>query len=118
MGSEMCIRDRMKQLVAAARNRSLAADDLRGGTFALTNFGPFGGLWAAPMIFPPQVAILGIGRIHQAPRVVAGGTIEARVVLPVSLAFDHRVVDGVPAATFVSRFLELLCSPQELMVSM
>ena len=108
----------MKQLVAAARNRSLAADDLRGGTIALTNFGPFGGLWAAPMIFPPQVAILGIGRIHQAPRVAAGGAIEARVVLPVSLAFDHRVVDGVPAATFVSRFLELLCSPQELMVSM
>ncbi len=108
----------MKQLVAAARNRSLAADDLRGGTIALTNFGPFGGLWAAPMIFPPQVAILGMGRIHQAPRVVAGGAIEARVVLPVSLAFDHRVVDGVPAATFVSRFLELLCSPQELMVSM
>lgn len=108
----------MKQLVAAARNRSLAAEDLRGGTIALTNFGPFGGLWAAPMIFPPQVAILGIGRIHQAPRVVAGGAIEARVVLPVSLAFDHRVVDGVPAATFVSRFLELLCSPQELMVSM
>lgn len=108
----------MKQLVAAARNRSLAAEDLRGGTIALTNFGPFGGLWAAPMIFPPQVAILGIGRIHHAPRVVAGGAIEARVVLPVSLAFDHRVVDGVPAATFVSRFLELLCSPQELMVSM
>ena len=114
----LTIDEQMKQLVEAARSRSLAADDLRGGTFALTNFGPFGGLWAAPMIFPPQVAILGIGRIHQAPRVVAGGAIEARVVLPVSLAFDHRVVDGVPAATFVSRFLELLCSPQELMVSM
>ena len=114
----LAIDEQMKQLVAAARSRSLAADDLRGGTFALTNFGPFGGLWAAPMIFPPQVAILGIGRIHQAPRVVAGGAVEARVVLPVSLAFDHRVVDGVPAATFVSRFLELLCSPQELMVSM
>jgi pyruvate dehydrogenase E2 component (dihydrolipoamide acetyltransferase) len=114
----LTIDHQMKQLVAAARNRSLNADDLRGGTFALTNFGPFGGLWAAPMIFPPQVAILGIGRIHQTPRVVDGGAIEARVVLPVSLAFDHRVVDGVPAATFVSRFLELLCSPQELMVSM
>ncbi len=114
----LAIDEQMKQLVAAARNRSLAADDLRGGTFALTNFGSFGGLWAAPMIFPPQVAILGIGRIHQAPHVVAGGAIEARVALPVSLAFDHRVVDGVPAATFVSRFLELLCSPQELMVSM
>ena len=114
----LAIDHRMKQLVAAARSRSLSADDLRGGTFALTNFGPFGGLWAAPMIYPPQVAILGIGRIHQAPRVAAGGAIEARVVLPVSLAFDHRVVDGVPAATFVSRFLELLCSPQELLVSM
>lgn len=114
----LAIDHRMKQLVAAARSRSLAADDLRGGTFALTNFGPFGGLWAAPMIYPPQVAILGIGRLHQAPRVVDGGAIEARVVLPVSLAFDHRVVDGVPAATFVSRFLELLCSPQELLVSM
>ena len=114
----LAIDRQMKQLVAAARNRSLAADDLRGGTFALTNFGPFGGLWAQPMIFPPQVAILGIGRIHQAPQVVDGGAIEARVMLPVSLAFDHRVVDGVPAATFVSRFLKLLCSPQELMVSM
>ena len=114
----LTIDQQMKQLVAVARSRSLAADDLRGGTFALTNFGPFGGLWAAPMIFPPQVAILGIGRIHQAPRVVDEGAIEARVVLPVSLAFDHRVVDGVPAATFLSRFLELLCSPQELMVSM
>ncbi len=114
----LAIDQQMKQLVAAARSRSLSADDLRGGTFALTNFGPFGGLWAAPMIYPPQVAILGMGRIHQAPRVIAGGTIAARVVLPVSLAFDHRVVDGVPAATFVSRFLELLCSPQELLVSM
>ena len=114
----LAIDHQMKQLVAAARSRSLSADDLRGGTFALTNFGPFGGLWAAPMIYPPQVAILGIGRIHQAPRVTAGGAIRARVVLPVSLAFDHRVVDGVPAATFVSRFLELLCSPQELLVSM
>ncbi len=114
----LAIDRQMKQLVDAARSRSLSADDLRGGTFALTNFGPFGGLWAAPMIYPPQVAILGIGRIHRAPRVTAGGAIEARVVLPVSLAFDHRVVDGVPAATFVSRFLELLCSPQELLVSM
>ena len=113
-GAILALDRQMKQLVAAARKRSLAADDLRGGTFALTNFGPFGGLWAAPMIFPPQVAILGIGRIHQAPRVVDGGAIEARAVLPVSLAFDHRVVDGVPAATFLSRFLQLLCSPQEL----
>ncbi len=108
----------MKRLVQAARSRALVSDNLRGGTIALTNFGPFGGLWARPMIFPPQVAILGLGRIHEAPQVVAGGAIEARTVLPVSLAFDHRVVDGVPAATFVSRFLELLCSPQELMVSL
>lgn len=114
----LAIDQRMKELVAAARNRSLVSSDLQGGTISLTNFGTFGGLWAQPMIFPPQVAILGIGRIHQTPRVVEGGAIQARVVLPVSLAFDHRVVDGVPGATLVSRFLDLLCSPQELMVSM
>lgn len=114
----LAIDRQMKKLVAAVRNRSLAAEDLRGGTFTLTNFGSFGGLWAQPMIFPPQVAILGIGRIHSAPRVAPGGAVEARVALPVSLAFDHRVVDGVPAATFLTRFLKILCSPQELMVSM
>lgn len=107
----------MKDMVERAKGRQIRIEDLRGGTFSLTNFGPFGGLYASPMIYPPQVAIIGAGRIHQAPMVVAGA-VRPAWVLPVSLAFDHRVVDGVPAAEFSSYFLELLRAPQELFVSM
>ena len=107
----------MKDVVERAKGRQISIMDLRGGTFSLTNFGPFGGLFASPMIYPPQVAIIGAGRIHQAPMVV-DGAVRAAWVLPVSLAFDHRVVDGVPAAEFASYFLELLRGPQELFVSM
>lgn len=107
----------MKDMVGRAKGRQISITELRGGTFSLTNFGPFGGLFACPMIYPPQVAILGAGRIHQAPMVV-DGVVRAAWVLPVSLAFDHRVVDGVPAAEFSSYFLELLRAPQELFVSM
>ena len=107
----------MKDMVESAKGRQISIQDLRGGTFSLTNFGPFGGLFASPMIYPPQVAIIGAGRIHQAPMVV-DGNVRAAWVLPVSLAFDHRVVDGVPAAEFASYFLELLRGPQELFVSM
>ena len=107
----------MKEMVERAKGRQISIKNLRGGTFSLTNFGPFGGLFASPMIYPPQVAIIGAGRIHQAPMVV-DGAVRAAWVLPVSLAFDHRVVDGVPAAEFASYFLELLRGPQELFVSM
>ena len=107
----------MKDMVERAKGRQISIKDLRGGTFSLTNFGPFGGMFASPMIYPPQVAIIGAGRIHQAPMVV-DGAVRAAWVLPVSLAFDHRVVDGVPAAEFASYFLELLRGPQELFVSM
>ena len=107
----------MKDLVERAKGRQIRIEDLRGGTFSLTNFGPFGGLYASPMIYPPQVAIIGAGRIHQAPMVV-DGAVRPAWVLPVSLAFDHRVVDGVPAAEFSAYFLELLRVPQELFVSM
>ncbi|MDE0446049.1 MAG: dihydrolipoamide acetyltransferase family protein [Spirochaetaceae bacterium] len=107
----------MKDMVERAKGRQISIKDLRGGTFSLTNFGPFGGMFASPMIYPPQVAIIGAGRIHQAPTVV-DGVVRAAWVLPVSLAFDHRVVDGVPAAEFASYFLELLRGPQELFVSM
>lgn len=111
------IDEEMKEMVVRAKGRQIQIDDLRGGTFSLTNFGPFGGLYASPMIYPPQVAIIGAGRIHQAPTIV-NGKVRAAWVLPVSLAFDHRVVDGVPAAEFASYFLELLRDPQELFVSM
>ena len=111
------IDEEMKALVEQAKSRTIALEVLRGGTFSLTNFGPFGGLYASPMIYPPQVAIIGAGRLHQAPT-AQDGAIAVAWVLPVSLAFDHRVVDGVPAASFTAHFLELLRSPHELFISM
>jgi pyruvate dehydrogenase E2 component (dihydrolipoamide acetyltransferase) len=103
------------RLAAAARGRSLRMEDLRGGTFTLTNFGAFAGLYGRPLILPPQVGILGLGRIHDQP-VARGGTWVAVPHLPLSLVFDHRVLDGGYAARFLRRFMELALRPQELLL--
>ena len=107
----------MRSLVEAAQKRTIALNDLRGGTISITNYGAFGGVYGVPMINPPQVAILGIGRMHQAP-VVKNGEIVPAWVLPVSLPFDHRVIDGALASKFVTRFLNLLHNPDDLLISM
>jgi 2-oxoisovalerate dehydrogenase E2 component (dihydrolipoyl transacylase) len=87
-------------LVTATHERSLAPSDLRGATITLSNFGPLGGRHAALVIVPPQVAILGTGRIE--PTVVARDGVPAvRSMLPLSLSFDHRVVTGAEAAGFL-----------------
>jgi pyruvate dehydrogenase E2 component (dihydrolipoamide acetyltransferase) len=77
------------RLAAAARGRALRLEELRGGTFTLTNYGAFAGLYGRPLILPPQVGILGLGRIHDQP--VARGGAWAVPHLPLSLVFDHRV---------------------------
>lgn len=89
--------DAMKRDVKA---RSIPLSELRGQTISLSNFGMLGGLYAALAIAPPQVAILGAGRIHHAARVVDGKVIPARV-LPLSLTFDHRAVTGAEAIRFL-----------------
>jgi pyruvate dehydrogenase E2 component (dihydrolipoamide acetyltransferase) len=80
--------------------RSIPKADLEGQTITLSNFGSIGGRHAALVVMPPQVAILGAGRIRREPRAVAGG-IEAVPVLPLSLTFDHRAVTGVEATRFL-----------------
>lgn len=106
----------MRKLAEMAQKRTIALDDLRGGTISLTNYGAFGGVYGVPMINPPQVAIMGIGRMHKAPIVKDDAVIPA-MVLPVSLPFDHRVVDGALASKFVSYYLSLLQNPDKLLVS-
>jgi len=103
------------RLAAAARGRALQLEELRGGTFTLTNYGPFAGLYGRPLILPPQVGILGLGRIHDQP-VARGGAWTAVPHLPLSLVFDHRVLDGGYAARFLRRFMELALRPQELLL--
>ena len=94
-------------LVAAARARRLPPEDLRGATVSLSNFGALGGQFAALVVVPPQVAILGAGRIR--PRVVAvAGGFAARRMLPLSLTFDHRAVSGGEAARFLAAVMAAL----------
>ena len=93
-----------------AVKRELRIEYLRGGTFTVSNYGSIGGTYGRPMILPPQVAILGLGRIHQAP--VAGeGRLTVAAILPLSLVFDHRVCDGSYAVRFLNRFIELVRKP-------
>jgi pyruvate dehydrogenase E2 component (dihydrolipoamide acetyltransferase) len=101
------------RLIAAARAGTLAPDDLRGGTFTLTNLGMYEIDAFTPVINLPECAILGIGRIVARPVVVdeAAETIAVRKMLALSLTFDHRVVDGAPAARFLQRVKHLIERP-------
>jgi 2-oxoisovalerate dehydrogenase E2 component (dihydrolipoyl transacylase) len=95
------INDEVTRLKTAARTRRIAPEALRGATIGLSNFGMLGGQFAALVVVPPQVAMLGAGRID--PRVVAiDGRFAARRMLPLSLSFDHRAVSGGEAARFLA----------------
>lgn len=107
----------IERLAQAAKERKLHLDDIRGGTFTITNVGSVGGFFSTPIIDPPEVAILGIHRIRDMPLVV-DGKIEARKVLGVSLCFDHRVVDGALATEFMNVVMKHLEDPDLLLVDM
>jgi pyruvate dehydrogenase E2 component (dihydrolipoamide acetyltransferase) len=97
-------------MVATSRQGGLGPDALTGGTFTVTNLGGYGVEAFTPIVNPPETAILGVGRIAQRPAVI-DGQIVARDLMYLSLAFDHRVVDGAPAAQFLQRVKECLESP-------
>ena len=102
------------ELTEAARERGITRDQMRGGTFTLTNPGPLGGDVITPIINPPQVGILGVGQASRRPAVVGEGDDERvaiRSILPLCLAFDHRVNDGADAARFARRLAEILEDP-------
>ena len=104
------IRHELDELEAAARGRTIAPDRLRGATVALSNFGMLAGRYAQLTLLPPQVAILGAGRIVE--RVVAhDDAIAVRRMLPLSLTFDHRAATGLEAAAFLRAVMEDLSRP-------
>jgi len=102
-------------VVDRARSGSVEPDDLRGGTFTITNVGPLGGTALIPAINYPEVAILGMGKVQEKP-VVRDGEIVVRKMLPLTLAFDHRVADGADAARFVSELVRQLSDPNLLLL--
>jgi len=98
-----------------AREGKLPAEDMRGGTFTITNVGPLGGTAMLPTINYPEVAILGMGRVQEKP-VVREGEIVIRKILPLTLAFDHRIADGADAARFVGELIRQLSDPNLLLL--
>lgn len=105
----------IEELAEKARSRAIDLMDLRGGTFTITNVGSIGGMFFAPIINYPEAAIIGLGRIFDSALVV-DGKIQVRKVLPVSLSFDHRILDGAEAARFVNKIKELLEDPDEFII--
>ena len=101
-------------LAQRIRDGKATLDDLRGGTFTITNIGALGGTGAIPIINYPEVAILGVARARQEP-VVREGRIEPRLLLPLSLTFDHRVADGADGARFASAIVRRLERPERLL---
>lgn len=107
-------------IVDKAREGKLAIEDMKGGTFTISNMGAVGGTYSTPIINPPEVAILLVGRSRMLPTVIGKGAdakIEPRLVMPLSLTYDHRVVDGADAARFVNELKNFLAAPGRLLLA-
>jgi len=99
------LRAGLERMRADVAGRKIPAEELRGNTITLSNFGMIGGKYASPIVLPPTVAILGAGRVHEQVLAVQGKP-AVRRVLPLSLSFDHRVVTGGEAARFLKAVIE------------
>lgn len=98
-----------------ARENKLDISELRGSTFTVTNYGSIGGMFGIPIINYPESAILGIGRIQEKPAVV-DGRIVIRRMLPLSLSYDHRIIDGASGAKLLNILKDLLMNPEMLLL--
>ncbi len=104
------ISEAVRELAGKARDGSIALGEMRGGTFSITNIGVLGGTGLIPTINYPEAGILGMGQVREKPMVV-DGEIVIRSMLPLTLAFDHRITDGANAARFVNDVMAQLEDP-------
>jgi 2-oxoglutarate dehydrogenase E2 component (dihydrolipoamide succinyltransferase) len=109
------IEQRIKDLVAKTEQGKLSIDDLRGGTFTITNGGVFGSLLSTPILNPPQVGILGLHKIEERP-VAVDGQVVIRPMMYVALSYDHRIVDGREAVQFLVHIKQVLEDPAWMLV--
>jgi pyruvate dehydrogenase E2 component (dihydrolipoamide acetyltransferase) len=105
----------LEDLAQKARRRTLDVKDLKGGSFTVTNYGSIGGLYGTPIINYPEAGILGVGRMVEKP-VAEQGAIRIKKVLPLSLTFDHRLVDGGHAQHFLNDVIRHLSDPDLILV--
>lgn len=101
-----------------AKEGTLTMADMQGGTFTISNGGVFGSLMSTPIINPPQSAVLGLHRIEQRPVVMPDGSIAARPMMYLALSYDHRLIDGREAVTFLVRIKEAIEDPTRLLIDL
>jgi pyruvate dehydrogenase E2 component (dihydrolipoamide acetyltransferase) len=97
-------------LAEKARNKKILPDELDGGTFTISNLGGIGGTNFTPIVYPPQVAILGVARARREP-VYVDGDFEPRLMLPLSVSYDHRLIDGADGARFLAWIVRAIEEP-------
>jgi 2-oxoglutarate dehydrogenase E2 component (dihydrolipoamide succinyltransferase) len=101
-----------------ARDGKLAMEDLQGGTFTISNGGVYGSLLSTPILNPPQSAILGLHKIQQRPVVMPDGSFKARPLMYLALSYDHRIIDGREAVSFLVRVKESIEDPSRLLLDL
>lgn len=99
-----------------AKDGKLSIDEMKGGTFTITNGGIFGSMLSTPILNTPQVAILGMHNIVQRPVVMPDGSIKARPIMYVAMSYDHRIIDGKEAVSFLVRIKQAIEDPQRLVL--
>jgi len=104
-------------LSTRVRNNDFGVNDLRGGTFTISNLGAIGGTYSTPIVNVPEVAILLVGRTRRMPVVMDDDSIKPRSMMPLSLAYDHRLVDGGTAARFLNDIIGYLEAPSRLLLA-
>jgi 2-oxoglutarate dehydrogenase E2 component (dihydrolipoamide succinyltransferase) len=100
-----------------AKEGQLTIDDLQGGTFTITNGGIYGSMLSTPILNPPQSGVLGMHNIVQRPMVI-NGKIEIRPMMYLALSYDHRIIDGKEAVSFLVRVKEILEDPRRLFLDL
>lgn len=108
---------KIKELAIKARNNSLTLDEMKGGTFAITNGGIFGSMMSTPILNQPQSAILGMHTIQQRPMAI-NGEVLIRPMMYLALSYDHRVIDGSTSVTFLVKVKKLLEDPITLLMEL
>ncbi|PID38404.1 MAG: dihydrolipoyllysine-residue succinyltransferase [Proteobacteria bacterium] len=109
------IEERIADYGARAQQRRLELSELTGGVFTISNGGVYGSLVSTPILNPPQSAILGMHAIKKRPMVVEDDRIEARPMMYLALSYDHRLIDGLEAVTFLKHIVEVLEQPERLL---
>jgi 2-oxoglutarate dehydrogenase E2 component (dihydrolipoamide succinyltransferase) len=109
------IEQQIRDFAKRAEDGSLTLNDLKGGTFTITNGGVFGSLLSTPILNPPQVGILGLHAIQQRP-VAVNGQVVIRPMMYMALTYDHRIVDGAEAVQFLVRIKQLIEDPGALLL--